>query len=76
MALIEGFKVVKIATFLEALVIKSRLEVEGIPVQLLYDSAVKLYGITVDGLGEVKILVPVKFVSKVKKILDENTRNR
>jgi len=35
------------------------LESDGIPTQLRYEAAGTIYAITVDGLGEVKILVPV-----------------
>jgi len=64
-------KIVCIVTMPKALVIKSRLEAEGIPVYLSYDSAVKLYGITVDGLGEVKVLVPEEFEKRAKEIIKE-----
>lgn len=43
---------------LVANVIKSHLESEGIPVLLEYESAGKVYGLTVDGLAQVRILVP------------------
>lgn len=37
---------------------KSKLEAMGIPVLLKYESAGPVFGITVDGLGEVRVLVP------------------
>jgi hypothetical protein len=43
---------------MEAQIIKGRLESEGIPVLLSYESAGLVYGLTIDGLGEVKIMVP------------------
>ena len=43
---------------LQASVIKSHLESEGIPVLLKYESAGIVFGLTVDGLGAVKVLVP------------------
>jgi hypothetical protein len=43
---------------LPAEVIKSKLEAAGIPALLRYQSAGPVIGITVDGLGEVEVLVP------------------
>ena len=55
--------------YMEAQVIKGRLESEGIPVLLSYESAGLVYGITVDGLGEVKIMVPKALAEEAKEIL-------
>ena len=54
---------------MEAQIIKGRLESEGIPVLLSYESAGLVYGITVDGLGEVKIMVPQQLAEEAKEIL-------
>jgi hypothetical protein len=54
---------------IEAQIIQGRLENEGIPVLLSYDSASLVYGFTVDGLGEVRIMVPEHLVEEAKKIL-------
>jgi hypothetical protein len=54
---------------LEANVIKSHLESEGIPVILQYESAGRVFGLTVDGLGEVRILVPHEFADEAKQII-------
>jgi hypothetical protein len=54
---------------MEAQVIKGRLENEGIPVLLSYESAGVVYGITVDGLGEVKVMVPEHLAEEAKQIL-------
>jgi hypothetical protein len=53
----------------EAHIVKGRLETEGIPVMLRYESAGVVYGLTVDGLGEVKVLVPSAFADQAKAIL-------
>jgi len=50
-------------------VIQGRLESEGIPAILSYESAGLVYGLTVDGLGEVKILVPNHLAKEAKEIL-------
>lgn len=56
---------------LRAQVIKTRLESEGIPVLLRYDSASIVFGFTVDGLGEVEILVPEPLAERARAILAE-----
>jgi len=55
---------------LAANVIKSHLESEGIPVLLQYESAGRVYGVTVDGLGEVRILVPGEFAEEARRIIE------
>jgi len=55
--------------YMEAQIIKGRLESEGIPVLLGYESAGLIYGITVDGLGEVKVMVPKHLAKEAKEIL-------
>jgi hypothetical protein len=52
---------------------KTHLENEGIPVLLQYESAGIVYGLTVDGLGQVKILVPQEFAEEAAQILEEDT---
>jgi hypothetical protein len=54
---------------MEAQIMKGRLESEGIPVLLSYESAGLIYGLTVDGLGEVKIMVPKHLAEEAKEIL-------
>lgn len=50
-------------------VIKSHLESEGIPVLLKWESVGRVYGLTVDGLGQVSILVPQEFAEEAKGII-------
>ena len=57
------------AKYMEAQIIKGRLESEGIPVLLSYESLGLIYGLTVDGLGEVKIMVPKRLAEEAKEIL-------
>jgi len=54
---------------LTANVLKSHLESEGIPVHLEYDSASKVFGLTVDGLGEMRILVPRELAEDARRII-------
>ena len=51
-------------------VLKSHLEIEGIPVLLKYEAAGRIYGINVDGIGEVKILVPREYAEEAKSIIE------
>jgi hypothetical protein len=52
-----------------AQVIRARLEDHGIPAALSYESAGIVYGLTVDGLGEVRILVPESFYEQARAVL-------
>jgi hypothetical protein len=65
----EQLVTVYVARQMEAQIIKGRLESEGIPVLLSYESAGLVYGITVDGLGEVKVMVPKRLAEEAKEIL-------
>ncbi len=56
---------------LEANVVKSKLESEGIPAILQYDSATIVYGMTVDGLGEVRVQVPEPLAATARAILSQ-----
>jgi hypothetical protein len=46
------------------------LESEGIPVLMKSESAGRVYGLTVDGLGQVSILVPQEFAEEAKHIIE------
>lgn len=54
---------------LRAQAIKARLESEGIPTLLSYESAGPVLGITVDGLGEVEIRVPARCAAHARRLL-------
>ena len=56
----------------EALIIQGRLEFEGIPTMLKYESLGLVYGLTVDGLGQVEVQVPAKMVQNANKILNSS----
>lgn len=51
-------------------IIKSHLESEGIPVLLQYESVGRVFGLTVNGLGQVRILVPQEFAEDAKNIIE------
>ena len=48
---------------------KGKLEALGIPALLEYDSAAKLFGLTVDGLGEVRVMVPAPYAAEAEALL-------
>jgi hypothetical protein len=52
-----------------AQIYKSKLEAFEIPVLLKYESAGPVFGITVDGLGKVEILVPAPCAEEAEEIL-------
>ncbi|OGN97238.1 MAG: hypothetical protein A2Z77_06645 [Chloroflexi bacterium RBG_13_51_36] len=68
----ESLVSVRTAKYMEAQIIKGRLESEGIPVLLSYESAGLIYGLTIDGLGEVKIMVPRHLAEEAREILGIN----
>lgn len=58
----------------EAEIIKGRLDCEGIPSILRYEAAGIIYGLTVDGLGQVEVQVPAHLAQHAREVLsvDEN----
>lgn len=60
---------------LQAEVYKSKLESAGIPVLLEYESIGPILGITVDGLGQVQIMVPTELADEARELLEEQDWN-
>jgi len=52
-----------------AQIYKSKLEAAGIPVLLSYEAAGPIFGITIDGLGAVKVMVPAQLAAEAEDIL-------
>ncbi|MBN1890140.1 MAG: DUF2007 domain-containing protein [Thermoflexales bacterium] len=68
-----GFAVVyRAAGKTQAEVIRGRLETAGIPVLLDYESAGLVIGLTIDGLGEVRVMVPQSCVEEALALLAES----
>ena len=66
----EGMAVVQtVQGLLRAQVIKGYLRSHNIPAVLDYESAGPAIGITVDGLGEVRVLVPVRMEQRARRLL-------
>lgn len=55
-----------------AYIIMGRLKTEGIPARLKYDVAGTIYAVTIDGLGEVEILVPAAYLRKAREVLSQS----
>lgn len=53
----------------EAEIVRGRLEMEGIPSILSYESAGVVYGIIADGLGKVEVRVPEPMAKMAKLVL-------
>lgn len=62
--------VVTESEYFRAQIIKTKLESENIPVRLQRETIGLLYGITFDGLGGVKILVPEEYQQKAEVIIN------
>jgi hypothetical protein len=58
---------------LEAEVVRGLLESEGIPALLQYESVGLIYGLTIDGMGETKILVPEPMAERARALLGEES---
>jgi len=61
---------------LRAEVVKSYLEAYGIPVALSYESIGPIIGITVDGVGEVRVLVPSHLADEARQLLSTADEDR
>lgn len=56
----------------QANIIAGRLGSEGISTKLHYEAAGAIYAITIDGLGEVRVLVPVVDWERAKEVLSRS----
>ena len=55
--------------YLQAHIVKGRLESEGVPALLSYEGAGLIYGVTVDGLGEARVMVPEDMAEEAEAIV-------
>ena len=53
-------------------IVSGRLETEGIPTRLKYEAVGAIYAITINGLGEVKVMVPESLLDKAREILTQS----
>jgi len=56
----------------KARIVAGRLETEGIPTKLRYEAVGTIYGLTLDGLGEVKVLVPRDAAARARSVLSRS----
>jgi hypothetical protein len=59
------------AGLLQAEIIKGKLESNDIPVLLQYESLGPVMGLTIDGLGQVQVLVPEEKAEIARALLEE-----
>jgi len=52
--------------------LKARLESEGIPVVLRYESVGRVLGLTFDGLGQVELMVPESLAARAQDLLESD----
>lgn len=57
----------------EAEIIRGRLGCEDIPAILRYEAAGIIYGLTVDGLGQVEVRVPSRLAERAREVLAGET---
>ncbi len=57
--------------YLQAQIVKGRLESEGVPCLLRYEGAGLIYGVTVDGLGEARVMVPEDLAQEARAIVTD-----
>lgn len=55
---------------MEAHTVRSALEAAGIPARIKIEAAQKLFAVTVDGLGAVKVLVPADRLEEAREVLE------
>jgi tagatose-1,6-bisphosphate aldolase len=55
--------------YLQAQIVKGRLDSEGVPSLLQYEGAGLIYGVTVDGLGEARVMVPEELAEEAEAIV-------
>ena len=60
---------------LQAEIIKGKLEVNDIPVLLEYESLGPVMGLTVDGLGQVRVMVPEDKAEMARAVLEATEEN-
>jgi len=54
---------------MEAQAVRSALEAAGIPAELKMEAAQKLFAVTVDGLGAVRVMVPADRLEEARSIV-------
>jgi hypothetical protein len=66
-------EVATIEGWMEAEILKRRLESFEIPVLLQYETAGRIFGITMNGLGKVRVLVPGDRLGEARQLLERDS---
>lgn len=65
--------VFKAAGIIQAQIVSGRLQADGIPTRLQYETIGAIScSLNIDGLGEVKIAIPELFVDRAREILEQH----
>jgi len=73
----DQWKVLRVVSnMLEAQLMKGLLESAGIPVFLRYETIGQIYALTVDGLGEIMVLVPAECWDEAEALLSPSPMGR
>jgi hypothetical protein len=73
---LEPVVVARAWTESEAFIIKSLLESYAIPCHFSSELPHRLYPLSAEGLGQIRIFVPAQLAEEAKQILDEHIRNQ
>ncbi len=60
------------ANSMEAEIVKSRLEADGIPAIISSEAAGQIYGLTIGGLASAKVLVPAPLADRAIALLESD----
>lgn len=63
--------VAEVEGLMEAEIIKAKLISFGIPAMLECESVTRLYGLSIDGLGKVRVVVPLEYGDESARLLSE-----
>jgi hypothetical protein len=58
---------------MEAEIVRGRLEAEQIPAMISYESVGQVYGLTMDGLGQVQVKVPEQYAQLARDVIGVDT---
>ena len=67
----KWIKIKEAQGIVKAQIIKGLLEASGIPVKLKHETAAVLFGITMNGIGKVEILVPREYENLAKNLIEK-----
>jgi hypothetical protein len=76
MDILEPVVVARVWTESEASIIKSLLEGYSIPCHFSSELPHRLYPLSAEGLGQIKIFVPARLAEEARQILDEHLRSQ